>query len=357
MVQDAVSGTLAPHSTDADGGPTVHAGAVVRLARQLDALGLPAHALLLEAGVERVHLRGEARVPRSSFVTAKTLAARHAKDPCLGFRLGASTVLDDFELYGAAIEQSETLGEALELGARFLSVWEQGSRVEIARGPDRTRVRYIYRHADALTEQIESQHSLLFVAGAVATAAPGAVRDACLRFACPAPAHAVCLRASRSAGMSVRFDAPAWELEIANVALSTPLRRAHPAARRLVRAQLEREHAELRAETPLRARLRAAIAHGLPLGAALRDVAAALGLPARTLQLHLEAAGLTYRAEVALVRVEEALALLEASELPVSAVAERVGFSGTAAFTRFVRARTGRTPSDLRAGRARSSRP
>lgn len=89
----------------------------------------------------------------------------------------------------------------------------------------------------------------------------------------------------------------------------------------------------------------------------LAEVAGALAVSPRTLQVRLEDEGTSFAAVIAGVRKERALALLAEPGLPISAIAAQTGFATPSAFTRAFRRWTGLPPSHYRrtASRAEGS--
>lgn len=77
-------------------------------------------------------------------------------------------------------------------------------------------------------------------------------------------------------------------------------------------------------------------------------VAAALGLPLRTLQRRLAEEGRPFRSLMEETRLELAQRLMRHSDLPLSEIATVLGYAEQAVFTRFFRRCTGRTPRDWR---------
>lgn len=83
--------------------------------------------------------------------------------------------------------------------------------------------------------------------------------------------------------------------------------------------------------------------------ATLADLAAATGVPARTLARRIQAAtGLSPMRFVQKIRLDAALHLLQSTRLPLDAVAERLGFADAATLYRLVRRHTGRAPGSFR---------
>ncbi|MAZ86945.1 MAG: hypothetical protein CL693_04835 [Cellvibrionaceae bacterium] len=79
-------------------------------------------------------------------------------------------------------------------------------------------------------------------------------------------------------------------------------------------------------------------------GVSANDVAETLGVPLRTLQYRLKKNNTSYQALYDNVREDLARHYLSKSELPASAISERLHFNDTAAFSNFFRARIGCSP-------------
>jgi AraC-like DNA-binding protein len=84
-------------------------------------------------------------------------------------------------------------------------------------------------------------------------------------------------------------------------------------------------------------------------GWTLARAARHLGIAKRTLQLRLEQAGTSFRAELAHARLVRAKALLSRTDDKLLAIAIEVGFASAQHFSRWFRAHTGLSPSEFRA--------
>jgi hypothetical protein len=82
---------------------TVHPNAVIQLRDALVAFGLDAAGILRRSGLPTDPPAEGPRLRRAALLEAKALASRAARDPGLGFRLGAHTRLDNFSVWGAAM--------------------------------------------------------------------------------------------------------------------------------------------------------------------------------------------------------------------------------------------------------------
>ncbi len=333
-------------------GPTVHAAATPRLLRQLEALGLPARDVALAVGLDDVHARGEVRAPRGPFLAAKAEAALRLEDPCIGFRLGASTHVDDFDLFGAAIVHARDLDELASIAARFFAVWEEGATIRVLPRGDVVRVVYQNELRGTLADIIDSQQTTVFIA---ATCAKLLERrhSIVVGFACPPPRHALCARASEPAGCRPRYDEPEWYLEMPRRALADKLSGAHPAALRVMHRGLAEELERLQNEKDFLARLHGFMRHGLSRDFGVQEIASAMGLSPRTLQARLGERGTSYSAELKVIRLRVAEELLLDGHSTMAHIATQVGFSGVAAFSRFFTEQAGVPPAAFRMKKSR----
>jgi AraC-like DNA-binding protein len=144
----------------------------------------------------------------------------------------------------------------------------------------------------------------------------------------------------------VAFAQPADVCTFATATLANPVTNADPAILALVRPYAERRIAY----QPLPwadqvSRVLAADPHTIPK---LADVARALTVSVRTLQLRLAEEGKQFTVLAEAVQRERALALLAHIDLPITAIATRAGFATPSAFTRAVRRWTAMTPTRYR---------
>ncbi len=99
---------------------------------------------------------------------------------------------------------------------------------------------------------------------------------------------------------------------------------------------------------PSRLELTLAIRAALPERASLETIAGLLRITPRTLQRRLAGHGLTLSDEVARVRRERAVALLEEGSLSISRIGQLVGFANLSSFSRAFRSWTGVSPRTYR---------
>lgn len=144
----------------------------------------------------------------------------------------------------------------------------------------------------------------------------------------------------------VAFGQPADACVFGPDALAAPVRSADPVVLAMLAPYAQRQLA--RERTPWSVAVRSALDHE---GPRLADVARALAVAGRTLQLRLREEGHSFSELAEAAQRERALALLAEpapTGLPVTVVAARAGFATPAALTRAVRRWTGMTPSQFR---------
>jgi AraC-like DNA-binding protein len=133
--------------------------------------------------------------------------------------------------------------------------------------------------------------------------------------------------------------------------LDLPLVTADPAAMELARAQCDRELAAQAEAGGFVGRVREAVARAGGGFRSLDEVARRLHLSTRTLKRRLAIQGTSFSGVLDEVRQQRALLLLEDRRLALAEVADRLGYSDAANFTRAFRRWTGQTPAAFR-GRA-----
>lgn len=146
----------------------------------------------------------------------------------------------------------------------------------------------------------------------------------------------------------LRFGQPANRVVFPAEDLKLRITSADPAATRLAREQCERELLALGEGAPVLGRLRALLRDDL--GLTLPEAARRLSMSPRTLKRRLAEQGTTFSELIDRARRQKALALLSDRRLTLDAIAEQLGYSDTANFTRAFRRWTGMPPGEARGG-------
>jgi AraC-like DNA-binding protein len=282
-------------------------------------------------------------------------AAAELQCPDLGLRLAE---VQDIGILGAlsiALENSATLGEALDCASRFLFAHSPVSRVARIPDPDGAAgvVGLLY---ETIGEPLPPQavdHGLGLFHRIITQLHGGAygLRAAHL----PHPPLAPVSRYTGFFGADVRFDRPAAVLRVPAQLLSAE----QPGADRLLR-DITLDYLAAHFTGPGRTvtdEVRLLLARSLgTLPAHLAAVARLLGMHPRTLQRRLAAESTTFEAVLDEARRDAAERLITETDLPLSQVTALVGLTEQSALSRAGRRWFGQSPRELRRERKRAPR-
>jgi AraC-like DNA-binding protein len=143
------------------------------------------------------------------------------------------------------------------------------------------------------------------------------------------------------------FGRPRNQIVFAAEMLDAPVLMHDPVAQRLAREQCERELEKFGAGGQFLLRVRSAMTTGSRV-ASLGEVARQMGISERTLKRRLAECGTSYSQLVAELLYSRALQYLRDESLSMEQVAERLGYSDAANFTRAFRRWSGTTPALFR---------
>jgi AraC-like DNA-binding protein len=288
------------------------------------------------------------RLPLPVFAQLAARAKALTGEPGLGFYLGLAMRVSSHGYLGFAAMASPTLRGALDLVVRFT--------------PTRTDAIAMRAHEsngvaslviDELTPLGEGGDmlvvSLLVGIHQIAEALTGRSIDDRADAAFPEPAYVG--RFQHLVGDRMRFGQPAHQLVMDAAVLDLPLVQADPVALRLAQDQCERELDALGYDGRFAARVRGLLPRAEGAFRSLEETAALLHLSPRTLKRRLADEGAQFSSLLDEARRERALLLLRSLDLSVEAVADALGYSDVANFTRAFRRWTGTTPTGYRRGR------
>lgn len=250
-------------------------------------------------------------------------------------------IVSDLFVYAA------TVGQALEGLVRFFPIIQTGTSVRLERAHG--MVRFIYSIQDpSIAERLQDA---AYTLGKVCRSLRRATGDAWsldqVTMAMRAPAS---LQAyTRFFRAPVVFDTQATALCFPETFLAMPIRTAN--AERYGRFCQGMEQALPASEDPglLEDALRAWLKHApRKWDATLEHAASDFGITPRTLQRRLQGLGISFLDLRAQVRMETARRMLAHSGLPVTRIAEQLGFSEPSAFTRAFRIHAQQSPRAFR---------
>lgn len=294
--------------------------------------------------------RPDGRVPLAQCVRLVSRVARITGDRGLGYEFGLRNNLAAHGEVGYGLMSHATVGEAIAFGLKYgrlrnpvlrLSLFvEEGQAVIETRealplGPLR---QYAY-------------DAVLVTLARLARQLGGPFKPQLeLRFDCREPEHYARYRHRLP---PVRFSAGANQLRFQAEYLERPLYTANASSARLVASQCERALTLLGDDANVAERVRAIL--GTTPGAypGLDEVAARLHMSGRSLKRKLQQEGRSFLDLLDEARRIDSVRLLSDPQLEINQIAERVGYSDPASFTRAFRKWTGCTPTAYRAGLAR----
>jgi AraC-like DNA-binding protein len=168
----------------------------------------------------------------------------------------------------------------------------------------------------------------------------------CLRLPYPRPTYAAAYE--RMFGCPVHFDAPRIEWEFDASVLRMPCPSANPATAKLCAGFCDQIMRSLPEDSGLAHQIRVACLNNRGRVSNAQDVARSLGLSVRTMHRRLAEEGFRFQAIADEVRQVAAAGLLRSSPLSIDEIAVRVGFSEAANFRRAFRRWTGASPTQYR---------
>jgi AraC-like DNA-binding protein len=323
---------------------TLPASHALDVAEAVRAWSISQEALFDGLGLEAATLeRPDARITLSRFITLIERARSLAREPALGIQLGLRMRLPTHGFLGFAAMTAASLREALELAVRYAPTRTNALRLEL-RVQDGEANLYVDELADLGSARDAILQMLTVGLWQLGMTLTGQNLTGSAEFPYARPEYVE--RFERLA-LPVRFGAPRTRLVFAAALLDLPIGMANPAALHLAREQCERALDALDVGD-LKARVREALPRGRGAGFHnLDEVAAKLGVSARTLKRKLRAEGTAFSDILDQLAIEQARQLLR-SALSVEQVAERMGYSDVSNFGRAFRRWTGTSPAAYR---------
>lgn len=336
-------------------GPMVRAAALRGFVPLVDGLGGDGAGLL-----GHYRLTSEATLDDNALVPAATVgrvletAASRLDCPDFGLRLAQRQDISILGPLAVAIENSPTMGDALDCASSFLFM--HSPVLSVSRLPDpegQAGVVGLLYESTAPTAQMSPQvvdlglgvfHRIILLLHG----GRYGLRSAHLP-------HAPLAAVDRYTGFfdaDVRFNRDAAVLRVPTALISTPLRDRDNILRTIAIDYLDSHFADQGRTVTMQ--VRDALARSLgttPIR--IGPIARVLRVHPRTLQRHLAAEGTTFEAVLDDVRRDAAHRLLTRTDLPLSQVAAMTGFSEQSTLTRAARRWFGETPTRARRQGAR----
>ena len=254
---------------------------------------------------------------------------------------------------GIAVMSSRTLGEAMDIGSRFLQLRLPQMRLKLRLERDCAVFQFISDTAEnnPLAAFILDTLSLgLAVMGEQLVGQPIAGAEILRR----GPEPRYYRRFADYLPVPVRFEQHEDALRFPALMLEAPVRFSDDLAARISREQCEQALLRLRGDATTATRVRRVIETSHPFPPGLQKVASALCMSERTLKRRLQEEATTFQEQVDTVRLGRAENLLANTRLPLAQVADALGYADAANFTRAFKRWTGVSPSRHRAKAGRA---
>lgn len=308
---------------------------------------VPKTALLAEIGVTSEALEDPAaRISFDDFVALVSRAQRVTGEAGFGVFMGLHGRISAHGYLGFAAMTARVLGEAVELVTRFGPAQTTAIALRFdVRGRD--AVITIEEHAPSGDARESIVMATSIGVWRMGNAITGRELSGSADFAFPKPSFATRLEPVIGAPGRVRYDQEANRLVFPAEQLDYPLVLSDTAAMRLAREQCEKELETLARGRSLASHVSSRIVDASGAVRPLEAIARELAMSPRTLKRRLAGDGASYSSLLEERRKLRSFELLR-SDLSVDQIADQLGYSDAANFTRAFRRWTGKTPRQFR---------
>lgn len=316
------------------------------LAQLLGRFGVDDSGLLRNLGLDPERLLlPDARVPNTRAAEFVRHAIHVTGEPGLGVLLAEELRLPLHGPLGIAVMSSRTLGDALDMGSRFLQLRLPLMRMTRDQTGATAVIRFEIDDNSPLAGFVLDAVTLgLVIMGEQLLGAPLAGVEVWRRGVRPRYYE----RYAANLPAPVHFERDENAVRFPLRWLSAPVRYSDELAARISREQCEKALLRLRNDVSVATRVCRVLETSHPFPCGLTRVAAALCLSPRTLKRRLQEEGTTYQVQVDRVRLQRAQSLLRTTTLSMAQIADALGYADAANFTRAFRRWTGASPSTYR---------
>ncbi len=324
--------------------PVLYALLILEVAEKL---GVARADLLAAAELDPQLLeKADGRLPSQQIGGLLYRAAELSGEPGFGYEIGLNSHLTYHGIMGYGLISSSTVREAIELGATFLQLRLPSLQLRLFTEGDQAVIETVETIELGPVRQLMFD---LFLVG-LARLAPAllggpAPAELELRFDYPQPPY---YRRYARQLPPVSFDSGANQLRFPAAYLELRPDTANPVTARLVAEQCQQELEQLGLSGDLPQQLRALLRPAKGRYPDLKTAAERLCMSTRTLKRKLAQHGLSYQQLLDESRHRDSMRLLRESQLSIEKIANRVGYTDPANFTRAFKRWSGRSPSAFR---------
>ncbi|MBK9467448.1 MAG: AraC family transcriptional regulator [Gammaproteobacteria bacterium] len=286
----------------------------------------------------------ERRIPILPVLALLEESAQLADCPGFGLRMAESRQLADMGGISLLLTHQRTVGDAVRTLIEYHDAFNPSLSLSIEQAGKSVVVRSQLLTGGA-THSVQGDELLVGVLYLMCKALLGAQWRPCgVQFSHAAPADLRVHRRVFACPLEFGREFNGMIMSAADLALMNP--RGDPSMARFAQRFLDSTvGAKKTPEYSIVREVRKAIYLMLPAGrATIEQIAAGMGVNLRTLQRHLEEAGVTFSGLLDEVRGELVLRYLEDRELPLARIAELLGYRMPSSFTRWFNAQFGMAP-------------
>ncbi len=265
----------------------------------------------------------------------------------LGLDVGRSTQVSSHGPIGYAMVASADVRQALEVAVRYSSLRLQVTKFALDQGDGRLRLRIEPSAGWGELEEYISLHIVGGVSVLLETVSGMQLPDTRVALAYAEPAWSGEYR-ERLKGVELEFDAAVSAIDLPESFVSTPCITADATAFREAIRLCERTEARHETDGDLSQQVLERLLDRQGDYPSLSEMAKALHLSDRTLNRKLKAQGTSYQMLLDDVRQELAMWYLRQTQLPIEAIADRLGYRDTSNFSRTCKRWFGVTPRAIR---------
>lgn len=313
--------------------------------------GVATSAILKGTGIDDAQLGDpEALItPDQELVLISNLQAAFADTPALGFEVGLQYALSTFGVWGFTLSISENMAQGFERAVRFLALSTAYCAVGVDRGAREFRITFNPEHIPQAQQRflLERDMGTGLRLSREFNKNSQPVRE--IQFEGPPPPYQD--RLQQLAGVPVIFGQIDNALVVDAQTAMEPNGLYDEKLVRLMEDQCQ-SLMDRRQIGGLSGQIRGKLLGGLGLSASLDEVAAEIGMTARTLRRKLEEDGTSFREISDLARRQLAEQMLLSTAMKIDELAFHLGYSDTASFTRAFRRWHGISPGAYRAAQS-----
>lgn len=274
-------------------------------------------------------------------------AAAVSGDPLLGLRVGAGLPLQAMNVLTLVVMHSATLRAALGCCVRYQQLVSNSGRFRLVAVPGGARMAYAITPCAVPMHPAQVDSLFAGFLTMLYRCVPDGQRPS--QVALPGTDPALAAAYAQQLDCPVRLGGPDIFMQFDDSVLDAPWPAADPSLLRLLLGRADAMRQAQGRSDALVDQVVAAVATEGYAQARCESVARTLDLSVRTLQRRLAESGTGFRQVVEAARMGEAVDLLADTRVPLSTLAERLGYAEPSAFSHAVRAHFGVSPRALRA--------